>query len=227
MTRRNSPTCNLVLVSLACCFALCWASSALAQKLPDERSLVQEFRTQVRASNPLLHLMLSTISPNTWIDAGGRGQVYCLNGGLMVVTQTKEVHSQIEDLLAVLRQARGGAGEGDPLAPPAAGNGAPLDIKSASVSAARRRLDAEFRTSTSLSFTDAALADIATAIGERHGISVVVDTQEGVSLQDALWLLLQDLGLNYVVRDDAVHITTPAETESLIARVYKIGDLLQ
>ena len=182
--------------------------------------------------------------PNTWIDAGGRGQVYCLNGGLMVVTQTKEVHSQIEDLLAVLRQARGGAGEGDPLAPPAAGNGAPLDIKSASVSAARRRLDAEFRTSTSLSFTDAALADIATAIGERHGISVVVDTQalddagidsnmrvtrtlEGVSLQDALWLLLQDLGLNYVVRDDAVHITTPAETESLIARVYKIGDLLQ
>lgn len=232
MIRPHSLASCLVFVPL-----LVGLASAEDRKPGQQLEEVKEFRAPIDLTNPLARLTVATIAPQSWAPMGGNGRLYCLDGwGLMVVTQTQEVHKEIDDLLTVIRQAR--------QEQEAAPDGNSLEIKSASISAARRRIGAELRTATSLSFNDATLADVAKTISDQHGISVVVDTQaledagldpnlhvtrdlNGINLQDALWLLLSDLGLNYVIRDDAVHITSPQESESLITRVYKVGDLLR
>jgi hypothetical protein len=65
-----------------------------------------------------------------------------------------------------------------------------------------------------------------------EGAGVNIDTPvtkniTGITLRSALRLLLNDLELTYVVRDEVLLITTPEEAESqLITKVYPVGDLV-
>ncbi len=55
----------------------------------------------------IIELMTSTISPTTWDNAGGAGSVAPFEiSGALVISQTREVHEQIENLFARLRQVR-------------------------------------------------------------------------------------------------------------------------
>jgi hypothetical protein len=48
-----------------------------------------------------------------------------------------------------------------------------------------------------------------------------------VSTRTALKKMLKDLGLTYVIREEAIHITTPARAKELmVTRAYYVGDLL-
>lgn len=71
---------------------------------PTERTLANP------GLDPLLDLVTSTIEPETWREAGGtQGDLQAFVGpGIIgiVVTQTAEVHEQIEALLTMLRAAR-------------------------------------------------------------------------------------------------------------------------
>lgn len=252
MICKTSTTRSVVFAALSLCLvAAANVSPARAQFQPP----------RLGANNPLVMLITSEIAPKRWENMGGRGSIQCVDAwGLIFVTQTKEVHHEIEDLLAVVREARSQQAAAAPAAPAApeapfggaAGNDQPnqqddatsLVIKSASTSAARKHIDDEFITVTSLDFNNTPLSEVAETIGRQHGIKVVLDTQaleaagitpdlpvtrklEGVPLGTALWLLLGDLHLSYVVRDDVLHITTPAEAESLITRVYNVQDLIR
>ena len=65
---------------------------------------------------------------------------------------------------------------------------------------------------------------------EEAGVNIdtpVTKNLSGITLRSALRLLLNDLELTYVVRDEVLLITTPEEAESqLITKVYPVGDLV-
>ena len=73
------------------------------------RNLVQSRSGMEVEEDPdsLIELITSTGMTQTWSDVGGPGTLqYFPNAGTLVVTQTREVHDQIERLLVTLRQAR-------------------------------------------------------------------------------------------------------------------------
>ena len=55
--------------------------------------------------SPIKDLLASTISPKSWQEAGGNGTMDNYEG-MLVVSQTREVHTQIEQFLADLRARR-------------------------------------------------------------------------------------------------------------------------
>ncbi len=58
-------------------------------------------------SDALINVIESTVAAATWDQVGGMGTAnYYSAAGTLVITQTRDVHDQIERLLAVLRQAR-------------------------------------------------------------------------------------------------------------------------
>jgi hypothetical protein len=242
MIRSTSLIRNVVLAAFPVCLVAAATTSRAHAQFPQPR---------LGADHPLVVLITSEIAPNRWERAGGRGNIqFTDNWGLIFVTQTREVHHEVEDLLAVVRQARVQPPPQAPAGDAAGGNqqnqqdAGSLVLQSASVSAARQQLDEEFVTTTSLQFNNTPLSEVAEMIGQQHGIEVVLDTEaleaagvsadmpvtrslNNVSLRTGLWLLLEGLDLSYVIRDATVHITTRDEAESLITRVYNVQDLLR
>jgi general secretion pathway protein D len=64
----------------------------------------------LRAEN-LMSIVVTNIHPDTWDDVGGPGSVSEYNG-LLVVTQTMQVHKEVEHVLDMLREAAGLQGPG-------------------------------------------------------------------------------------------------------------------
>jgi hypothetical protein len=58
-----------------------------------------------------MQIIATNIEPNMWDDVGGVGSVSEYNG-LLVVTQTMQVHKQVEHVLDMLREAAGLEGPG-------------------------------------------------------------------------------------------------------------------
>ena len=93
-------------------------------------------------------------------------------------------------------------------------------------------------------FLDTPLTDVATFLSDTYGINVVLakstladaavteDTPvtsslSGISLRSALRIMLGELKLTYVIRDEVMQITTPEDAEGqLITKVYPVGDLV-
>lgn len=64
----------------------------------------------LRAEN-LINLLESNVAPQSWDTVGGVGSISEYNG-LLVVTQTLEVHREVERVLDMLREAAGLPGPG-------------------------------------------------------------------------------------------------------------------
>jgi hypothetical protein len=95
-----------------------------------------------------------------------------------------------------------------------------------------------------LDFTKTPLDDIVGVIGDFTKIDIVLDKKaladagvatdlpmtvslRGISVRAALGLILRNLGLTWIVRDEVVLITTPEEAENwLETRVYDVSDLV-
>jgi len=97
---------------------------------------------------------------------------------------------------------------------------------------------------TRLEFIETPLDQVVDFLKDQHGINIELDAGEldnvgigtdvpitrnlkGISLRSALRLMLKDLELTYVIRDEVLLITTPEEAESeLVTKVYPVGDLV-
>ncbi len=106
------------------------------------------------------------------------------------------------------------------------------------------RIEAELVKPTSVDFVEQPLKDAMMYMAELHQIPIVLKTKKleeagvspdmavtkslrGVQLGSALNLILEDLELRYVVRNEVLQITTPEDAESqLEIRVYDCRDLL-
>jgi len=179
----------------------------------------------------LVQVITSTVRPLSWTDGGGPGVIEVLPGGL-AVANSLEVHQQIEQLLKCLEQVSVDET-----------STAPIDVgawPSSRHAAILRALDQE----TILEFLGTPLADVCDYLSELHEIPIVLDHRaledigldgdtlvveqlSGIRLKAALNLLLHQLDLTFVVREDVLMITTPEEAETMLTiRLYPVRDLI-
>lgn len=110
---------------------------------------------------------------------------------------------------------------------------------------AEAKIEASLGEAAKLHFADQPLADVVEALAKQHKIPIQVDNKaltdsglgsdtpvtahiEGVSLRSALRLVLDQLDLTYVVRNEVLFITSKTEAENmLIFKVYPVGDLVR
>ena len=111
------------------------------------------------------------------------------------------------------------------------------------VSTLREKIEKALEADASVDFLEAPLADVAQYIRDTHQIPVIIDKRalddvglggdtpvtislKGASLRAALRLMLKELDLTYVVRDEVLKITTPEEAEDeQEVRLYPVADL--
>ncbi|MEM8679330.1 MAG: hypothetical protein AAGF97_08265, partial [Planctomycetota bacterium] len=109
---------------------------------------------------------------------------------------------------------------------------------------AEQKIAREMKASTEVEFFDTPLADAMAELSDLHDINIVVDNTSletlgldssepvtasfsGISLKSALRLILRDLELTYVIRDEVLVITSEDEAlTELVTRVYPVGDLV-
>ena len=110
--------------------------------------------------------------------------------------------------------------------------------------AAERRIYKALNDDTELKFIDEPLENVVDILKQKHSIPIVIDLRalddlgltpdipvtknlESVSLRSGLRLLLQDLDLTYMIKDEVLQITTPDAAETnLVTKVYPVGDLV-
>ncbi|MBA63106.1 MAG: hypothetical protein CMJ76_12155 [Planctomycetaceae bacterium] len=97
---------------------------------------------------------------------------------------------------------------------------------------------------TVMLFFDQPLTEVVDSIKTRHSIPMIIDDKaladagldssmtvnqdlRGITLRSGLKLMLNSLGLTYVINDEVLKITTPEAAENeLIIRTYEVGDLV-
>lgn len=97
---------------------------------------------------------------------------------------------------------------------------------------------------TELEFADQPLTDVIEYLKERHDIEIQLDIKaltdegigsdtpvtrniKGIRLEAALDLILGELEMTYLVRDDVMYLTTKAKAENLLSvRIYPVADLI-
>jgi len=97
---------------------------------------------------------------------------------------------------------------------------------------------------TVMLFFDQPLTEVIDSVKTRHSIPMIIDDKaladagldssmsvnqdlRGITLRSGLKLMLNSLGLTYVINDEVLKITTPEAAENeLIIRTYEVGDLV-
>lgn len=131
----------------------------------------------------------------------------------------------------------GGAVAGRPTGPPPK----PWDNKTLNERA--RRLDTALREQTEISFTENPLSEALSYLTDLHHVEIIVDKRalqeegvsedsqvslktSGVSLKSGLRLFLEPLGLDYVIQNETLMITTQSKADEMFeTRVYTVRRL--
>ena len=198
---------------------------------------------------PLVNVITSTIKPATWAEAGGPGTIRAVDAwGMIVVSQTSDVHERIAWLLKGVRQARRyqERGADEPSKDQGideAKHSISFVAESSTEACSRRRIETILSSETELEFEETALSDVAKCIQEQHQLPVILDQVsledlgiepemhmtadlKGISLRSALRIILDQLELTYVVQSEVLQITTREKAEShLVTRIYPVDDL--
>jgi len=185
----------------------------------------------------LIDLITSIIVPQTWGSVGGPGAIEAFRGGV-VVSQTADAHDQLRDALALYRKAKQLA-EKHSESPPTA---ASVDI--VEDDPAMTRITPALVTPMTFDLSDSPLHDVVEFLAAQTKSNVILDARalddvgigadepvtfqaENIQLRHALNHMLRDLDLTWIVRDQALVITTPEEAESFpTTRAYPVADLL-
>ena len=106
------------------------------------------------------------------------------------------------------------------------------------------RIKVALQSPAAIDLTEAPLAAVAADLSRQHGINIQLDRRalddvglaadtpitkslSGLSLKSCLRLILRELNLTYVVRDEVLLITTPEEAERVqVTRLYPVSDLV-
>ena len=194
---------------------------------------VRKFTESQINLDSLVELITSNVDPTTWSSAGGTGSIVPF-GAQLVVTQTPEIHEQIADVFAGLRDVR----DTPRKVIDAGGRLGLLRGPGANILGhLQKRVD--------LQFQETPLKDVisALAIGQ-PGLTIVLDmkaiTDAGgsadmpitfkakqIRFDRALRLMLQEHELNYIVDDEVLSITSDAKAkEHVVIDYYPVGDLI-
>ena len=176
----------------------------------------------------LHELITAHVAPNSW-DLNGPEHIPEL-GGWLIVSQTADIQRELASLLSQLRRGIGAGGE--PAVP------CPDDETPAAL-----RLHDTLRRPIALEFDAVPLREVAQRLARELQINIVIDTDSivkssvvsdplitwhmpAIPLQSQFYWMLRPLDLMWIVRDEALVITTTAEAElHRVARVYDLRSL--
>jgi hypothetical protein len=181
-----------------------------------------------RDFDSLIELIVTTVAPESWSDVGGPALVGEEVDGWLLISQTGDVHEQIEQLLTQIRHTLA-----YDAAPPIFG--VPLP------SAAEQRIHAALDLKIPLRFTGTPLKEAVASIGRELGIPThlfrkkleeagtnaderVTCVQTDLPVRERLQKMLRPLELSYLVHHDVLQITTLDDTESSYKQLVRIHD---
>ena len=189
----------------------------------------------------LAELIPVFIEPTSWSKFGGPGSISGaeLNAvRALVVAQTDDIHQQLTSVLAAIRHAGQLAAAGKTTERILLYDD--LFGENKVVEAIYAALDED----VDFNFVETRLYEVFEFISKAHSIqchldqralddmNIPVDTPmtrciKGISLRTALGLMLDDLDLTCIVRNEVLIITTPEEADSvLLVGLYQVGDLV-
>lgn len=165
----------------------------------------------------LIELVTTCIAPESWDEVGGPAPLTNLGSGWLIIPQTDEIHEQIEQLLAQLR-----------LALSYDEHASVLDITMPT--AAEKEIKAVLDREIDFEYADAKLSDICRDLSGRTNIPIEInlgpledidfDLKRSITckfprgpLRSQLRLMLNELDLVYLVRDEVVQISTQDDAE--------------
>ena len=173
-----------------------------------------------------------TIAPDSWDEVGGPNYIQAVPGGLIVMA-THDLHEQIREFLRALGEADDPPDSWKPIPYPGEATGPVCD-----------RIYAALDQPFSIDEEELPLAEFAALVSGECDIPVHLDQKkleeagvgtscpltaryQGIPLRSVLRLVLDDLELTFVVRDEMLLITTPEEAESCLwTLAYPVHDLV-
>ena len=185
----------------------------------------------------LVNVITATIEPDQWDTHPQIESVSVRGAEALVISQTRQIHRQIRRLFDQLRAVARETG----VVEQQEAEFGPARF----LSAAERKIEAALREPTEIDAFEEPLQTVVDHFSEKHKIDIFVDTTclqatgintdepitltlSGVSLQSALNLVLRQVDLTWMIRDELLQITTADEAEgNLITRVYGVTDLVE
>jgi hypothetical protein len=193
-----------------------------------------EFGEAIEDYRTLINIITSAIDPTAWDEVGGPGSIQGLQGNL-IVSQIDPHHRHVAELIARIRQLKQLPADA-PLPAPIQIGGSNTPADQAVRAALQRKL--------TLEFDEAPLSEVCLFLRNQLKIEVQLDTR---ALQDAgydadtpvtvkiadlraasaLNLMLKQIDLVYIVKDEVLLITTPEKASSELTSVLlPVRDLL-
>ena len=176
-------------------------------------------------ADDLIGVLWDIVYPSSWDEVGGPGSAAHVPSGL-AISQTRPVHEEIALLLANLRRVTAGEAPRNETDPAAEAILAALAVE------------------TEVVYDDVPLEDLLTDLTEKHGLQVVLDRTaideagaaadtpvtvavRGVTLRNALDLVLHAHGLTWIIQDEVLVLTSEdAADNTLSIKVYPVADIL-
>ena len=183
-----------------------------------------------KADDALTDLLESTIAPESWERVGGTGSQHRIFGGWLVVSQTQDVQEDLGEFLQQLRSAL--RNTGDQMAFPMRPRSATEERARAALGHVRRFKFYETPLHNVVEFLSADITPILLNAKRLEESGVMIDVPITCDLPPAplatqLNLVLEPLGLTYVIRDEMLQITTLEDAEEqLETRFYDVRPLI-
>jgi hypothetical protein len=180
-------------------------------------------------------LVTTIVQPESWDIVGGSAHCESMPGGLVIV-QTRSAHRELRRLFQTLGSLR---------SPPE--SFAPVPIMPYQRPEVWQQFRDSLGESTSVAADGLPLDDLIAALGERHGIAMLINVRKleeagvapntpitmqlaNVSLTTVLDRLLDDKELSYAIHDEALVVTTPEDCESpdsMLLAAHPVHDLVE
>ncbi len=241
------------------CLALGWAgsvNSATAQPIAKPAKADKMVRVTypvgdllVQTANPeqqaradiLVRVIIETVAPNSWKEAGGTGAVQFFPfGTTLVVYQRTEVQTEIAALLAELRLHAFGERLPMPREGGAEEQAIPEPKKRSDVK--QRAIEQRMRQPINFQLKEMPLTRAMEDLAEIAGVPIVLDLKaikdarisldapitfkaSDIDMKTALNLMLRDFDLAFVIENEALLITTKSGG-SLFRKTYDVADLI-
>ena len=186
-----------------------------------------EFRNRHRTLNDLVKLIPRVIYPMSWEGLGGTGNIGTLPDGILVISQTRRVHAEVQHLLQTIRMLRKRVPNS-------------VNIHAYPISDTEHKLQQQI----DALFIDAPLSEILESLGSKLDVQFYIDERallevgmdrnttvsldlKNVKAELAFEMMMKQIGLVCFVYHDLVRVTTPEAAENdLVLRVYSCEDFL-
>ena len=226
------------------CQVLLLTTTTAAQELLDTR--VYDVTDLAASSEPgytdigaLVELITTIISPESWSEVGGEGSIPAIEGrGIraIVISQTFQIHNEIEKLLAALRAH---------IPKKADEKGKDADGNKPTAASEEETIRRALRKQIEIDFNETPLDEVVEHLKKLLKIEIQlhkrslgdegldIDTPisfqvSGISAAAAMDLMLRDLDLTYTIKDNYLQILTESAEEelSLSVKLYDVADLV-